>query len=104
VGCGLELDTETAIERATTWLRGYAPEAVSGEQSHMTYKIACTVADMGIDNKNGKNGQAAFRVLVKELGLQEITAATLTPTGGHLLIARWQQPSVFCSSPRPLNH
>lgn len=46
---GLELDSEHAIARAVDWLTNHAPEAIENVAGDFTtFKVACSVADMGI--------------------------------------------------------
>lgn len=43
-----EVDTPEAIERARLYLVDHAPESYSGQQSEITYIVACRVKDMGV--------------------------------------------------------
>jgi hypothetical protein len=52
----------------------------------LPYNIGICTNDLlaiDIDNKNGKRGIEAWIRLIQELGIPELTVATLTPTGGQ---------------------
>lgn len=70
---GLELDTPAAVERAKLWLQEGAPESESGQQSHVTFVVACQVKDFGISEEKCEelmlehwNDEKSFPPLVAE--------------------------------------